>query len=599
MIEKIFLFLALALPVSAETLEADVCIYGATPAGIAAAVSAGKSGADVILVTPGTHIGGLLSGGLSYADYHTSESLTGFFLDFSKRVLAHYVDKYGAGSEQVKSSKRGTFGEPHVNLLVLKEMLSEQKSVTVRQDGVLTSLEIEDKRIVSAAFKTPKDGLKVRAEVFIDATYEGDFMPLAGVAYAIGREGKSAFNESLAPDEADGQLQAYNFRLSATKDAQNRVPAAKPPGYNREDFLPLLDLIAAGKLQEVFGYPPVRAIYKAQKPALPNGKFDINDISHGVVRLSMPIVNLGWPEGDQETRQAIFDEHLRYNTGMLYFLQTDAEVPPEWREKANEWGWCKDEFVTTNHLPPELYVREARRMQGEHIYIQADSEWAGEDARTSLFTDSIAMGDYGNNCHGTFREGTRFHGKHTGEFYHAVPPYQIPYGVLLPKKSECVNLLVPTAVSSSHVGFCALRLEPIWCSLGQAAGHAAALAVETKTLPHEIPVGKLQSRLHAEGSATIYFSDVLPDHPDFAAVQWWGTAGAFHGIHEKTKPRGTIKYGQYFKAAPNHAADLNAPLDGDLRERWTKLAGTLGIGDIALPENPTRGDFIRAANQSR
>ena len=595
MIVKFLLFLLLLLPVSAEISEADICIYGATPAGIAAAVSSGKSGRNVILVVPGEHIGGLLSGGLSYADYHTTESLTGFFLDFSKRVLAHYVEKYGPDSEQVKSSMRGTFGEPHVNLLVLKEMLSEQKSVSVHYEAVAIALELEDRRILSATFATPTDELKVRAEIFIDATYEGDLMPLAGVSYRIGREGKAAFNESLAPDEADDQLQAYNFRLSATRDPDNRVPAAEPPGYKREDFLPLLDLISAGKLQEVFGYPPVRAIYKAQKPGLPNDKFDINDISHGVVRLSMPGVNLGWPEGDQETRQAIFDEHVRYNTGMLYFLQNDADVPPEWQEKAKEWGWCKDEFVTTNHLPPELYVREARRMQGEHIYIQSDSEWAGQDARTRLFTDSIAVGDYGNNCHGTFREGTRFQGKHTGEFYYAVPPYQIPYGVLLPKKSECVNLLVAGAISSSHVGFCALRLEPIWCSLGQAAGHAAALAVETKELPHEIPIKTLQSRLHAEGSATIYFSDVLPGHPDFATVQWWGTVGGFHGLHEKTKPRGPIKYGQYFKAAPNHAADLNAELAPDLRNRWTELATSLGIKGIELPEKATRLDFIRAA----
>jgi FAD dependent oxidoreductase len=317
-----------------------------------------------------------------------------------------------------------------------------------------------------------------------------------------------------------------------------------------------------------------------------------------LVRLSLPGKNLGWPDGDAATRQAIFAEHLRDNVGLLFFLQNDFAVPAKFRDEAREWGWCRDEFTETGGLPPQLYVREARRMQGVRIFTQRDSEHAPDDARAVLHRDVIAMGDYGNNCHGTAREGTRFVGKHAGEFYNPVPPYQIPYGTLLPREVD--NLLVPVAASSSHVGFCALRLEPIWMSLGQAAGHAAALAVKENSTVQRVNVPALQRRLHADSSALIYVSDVLPGHADWAAVQWWGAGGGLHGLAPmpaKPGQRGKNLHGQYFEANPGHTVDLKAPLDEALATRWRKLAGDFGLATESLPKSDgkaTRGDFIRA-----
>jgi hypothetical protein len=246
-----------------------------------------------------------------------------------------------------------------------------------------------------------------------------------------------------------------------------------------------------------------------------------------------------------------------------------------------------------------LYVREARRMIGEYVYTEMDSDFAEGDARAVLRTDSIAMGDYGPNCHGTEHEGSYFGGKHTGEFYKPVAPYQIPYGVLVPKDVD--NLLVPGAVSSSHVGFCMLRFEPIWMSIGQAAGHAAHLS-RTERLPlQSIPVARLQARLHDEGAATIYVSDVLPEHPDFAAVQWWATAGGLHGLAPTPSAealRGKQIVGQYHAAFPNHGAQLELQLDAAQLEKWKTLARTLGVKEADLPApgaRVTRGDLIRAA----
>ncbi|MBI5773508.1 MAG: FAD-dependent oxidoreductase [Verrucomicrobia bacterium] len=598
-------FLSLALAalgfLRAQAQQTDVLIYGATPGGIAAAVAAAKGGRTVVLVEPTARIGGLVTSGLSHTDFHSLESLTGAFLDFARRVEAHYAKTYGKDSPQVRDSFHGTFAEPKVNLTVFEAMLAEHRRIVLRKQMALASVAVKKdgarSRIESVTF-TGEEGatLTMRAKVFIDATYEGDLMAKAGVPWRVGREGRGEYSESLAPETADAQLQAYNFRFCMTKVPTNRVTPAMPPGYHREDFLGVLPALESGRIKKVFAYPR-DCIFKAQTPPLPNGKFDINDVSQSFVRLSLPGKNTAWPGGDAAARAKIFAEHLRDQVGLLYFLQNDSAVPAKFRDEAREWGWCKDEFTETGHLPPQLYVREARRMVGVHVFAQRDSEHAPNDARAVLHRDAIAMGDYGNNCHGTAHEGPRFGGKHTGEFYNPVPPYQIPYGVLLPRDVD--NLLVPVAASSSHVGFCALRLEPIWMSLGQAAGHAAALAVKENLAVQKVSVPALQRRLLADNSATIYVSDVLPGHADFAAVQWWGTAGGLHGLAPTPiKPRGKTLHGQYSEAAPGHAADLATPLDATLVERWRKLAAELGLDAAKLPAadgKVTRGDFIRAA----
>ncbi|WP_133793692.1 FAD-dependent oxidoreductase [Prosthecobacter fusiformis] len=589
------LALLLATSLQAADLETDVCIYGATPGGVAAAVSAARSGSEVILIEPTARIGGLLTSGLSHTDFHSLESLTGSFLEFSQQVKAHYIKTYGAESEQVKASFEGTFGEPKVNLLILEQMLKDPR-ITIHRSTVLTSVQTQGEKVEAAEFKAGNETLKVQAKVFIDGSYEGDLMAKAGVKYHVGREGQDQYGESLAPEKGDSELQAYNFRFCATDDPANVVPITAPKGYKREDFLPVLDFLKPGVIDRVFGYPS-KCIVKAQTPALPNNKYDLNDVSRGLVRLSMPGHNLAWPEGDEAARQAIFEEHVRYNVGLLYFLINDEAVPAHIQQPAKAWGWCKDEFTETDHLPPQLYVREARRMTGQHVYVQQDSEHAKDDARAKLFTASIAMGDYGNNCHGTSHEGPQIGGKHGGELYNPVPPYQIPYGALLPKERS--NLLVPVAVSSSHVGFCALRLEPIWMSLGQAAGHAAAMAAQSGQPVQEVSVPALQAKLHQDKSATIYVADVLPGHALFDAVQWWGTAGGLHGLNpmpEKPGQRGKNLHGQYYEANPGHAAELDKSLDEATRTRWLALAGELGLTAAEkLAQASTRGDFIQAA----
>ncbi|HWA97994.1 MAG TPA: FAD-dependent oxidoreductase [Pirellulales bacterium] len=583
--------------------EVDVLVYGGTPAGIAAALAAASDGRGVLLVEPTKRIGGLTTCGLSHPDFRTFEALNGTYRELTRRVERYYRQTYGDDSPQVTDCLHGTHAEPGVNLLVFEQMLAEQSRIRVlREYRLVAGNTIEANSFPAVKSVTLADPSGKRSEMaarmFIDASYEGDLLAAAGAKFRVGREARGEYDESLAPDDADGQLQAYNFRLCATRRAENRARVAAPAGYRRDDYLGVLPLLANGSIKSVFGYPSA-CLYKAQIPRLPNDKVDINDVSRGLVRLSLPGENLAWPEGDASTRQRIFDEHLRWNVGLLYFLQTDEAVPEKFAAEARQWGWCADEFSDSDHLPPQLYVREARRMRGMTVFTEHDTDPAPDDARSVLHRDAIAMGDYGPNCHGTAHEGSRFGGRHTGEFYKAVAPYQVPYGVIVP--SDVTNLLVPVACSASHVGFCALRLEPIWTSLGQAAGHAAGLAIEAGNRVAEVPVAALQRRLHATGSATIYFSDLLPGDDDFAAAQWWGTAGGFHGLAatpKKPGQRGKNIVGQYYEAFPDHAAQLEMVLDAALAARWQKLAAELQLSHDKLPAidgRLTRGQWLRAA----
>ncbi|MEZ6141726.1 MAG: FAD-dependent oxidoreductase [Zavarzinella sp.] len=593
---------------AADVTHYDIAIYGATPGGIAAARSAAKNGAKVLLIEPTAHIGGLTTSGLSHTDFRTFEGLSGAFLEFSEHVLKYYENKYGKDSMQAKTSRRGTHAEPHVNELVFEKLLTELPTITVLKNATLQSVETtsvgDEKVLKTMLIRREQKNLSIAATVFIDGTYEGDLMALAGIPYHVGREAKSQYGESLAPDKEDKQLQAYNFRMIMTRNPANRVEITQPANYNRDTYEDILTLLEIGKIKQIFDYPS-RCVFKAQLPLLPNEKYDINDVSNGLVRLSMPGKNLKWPDGTAKERAAIFQTHLDYHLGLLWFLKQDPKVPEKYRSEVTQWGWCKDEFTDNNHLPWQLYVREARRMKGTYVFTEKDTDAEPGDVRAKFHPQSIACGDYGPNCHGTSHEGPLFGGKHTGEFYKRVSPYQIPYHCLLANKVN--NLLVPVAVSSSHVGFCALRLEPIWMSLGQAAGVSAREKVRSGVSLHKLEFSHLQELLHAEKSATIYVSDVPPDHPLFRAVQWLGSKGGLHQLvagNTKTYgQRGENIEGQYYKAYPLHDFRAEEKIDEKLLTRWLRYLPEMhriaATAAIAEKKFTTRGEIVQELYKHR
>lgn len=601
----------------AETRECDLLVYGGTPAGIAAAVAAADEGRSVMLVEPYSFVGGHVTNGLTHTDFRSLESLTGVWHEFSRRVVAQYAEAYGPDSKQVAATYHGNFAEPKVNREVFESMLAERQIEVVTRhllDGVASTRSIPS-TILSARF-VPRDGegsLTVQARVYIDASYEGDLMAKAGVRYVVGREDESAYGEPVAKDVpagGDRRVQGFNFRWCVTNSA-DRLPAPRPEGYDRAEFLPLLDLYEDGRLTHVFGVQAAagldlpeelvavtsKAPFKLQPPLLPNGKADINDMSRGIVRLSMPDINDAYPEAEEAERRRIIAEHVRYQVGMLHFLQHDPSVPEAVKSDALSWGFCPDEWPEHDHLPEQIYVREARRMVGRHVFTQNDTRLTPDDVRIPLIAESIAIGDYSHNCHGSGREGTRFEGTHTGEFYERNAPYQIAYGTLVP--TEVTNLLVPVAASASHVGFGALRLEPVWTGMGQAAGLAAHLALaEDRPNVQSVSVPELQTLLHRQGAATLYVSDVPPGHPDFVAVQWIGALGGWHGLvkpRDGVHPDWTTRFGQYCEPFPDHQADLESPINDALLARWREVLpeAKRSLLESASATARTRGELLR------
>jgi flavin-dependent dehydrogenase len=253
-------FLFSVLGVVAYTLDAaaaesgsspvDVAIYGATPAGIAAALSAAEGERSVLLIEPTSRIGGMTTHGLSHSDFHSFEALHGPFLQFSRRVLKHYESTYGKDSEQVRDCWRGTHGEPSVNLLVFQQMLAEQPSIRILTEHRLARVTVEDESIITLTLSRPGGGsVTIMPRLVIDASYEGDLLAAAGVPYRVGREARSEYDESLAPEEADDHVQGYNFRLCMTQDPNKRVPVPVPANYDREDYAALIPLVNAGKFR--------------------------------------------------------------------------------------------------------------------------------------------------------------------------------------------------------------------------------------------------------------------------------------------------------------------------------------------------------------
>jgi FAD dependent oxidoreductase len=469
----------------------DVAVYGATACGVAAAVGASEAGASVVLVEPGSHVGGMTSGGLSWTDVGDTRVLGGFARRFYAAVAQYYAAPLW--------SLRGP--EPHVAEELLTAML---EGVDVR----LGTADVPD------------------AAVYVDASYEGDLLPRFGVPYAVGRESRELYGETWAgrqpayrpgrhnfgvrvspfrddgallpfvrePEldergwprerlgEGDGGLQAYGFRVCLTDRADNARPVEPPPDYDEREF----ELLA--RYLDATGD---RAPLGLVRDLLPNGKCDVNSIGPFSLNL-LDGSNREYPDGDPEARERVRDHHLRYTQGFLWFL---AE-----RGLLDGWGLAADEFADTDGWPHQLYVRDGRRMLGEYVLRESDLLEARPQA------DVVALGSYNIDIREIertwrylpeyVREAAVFN---EGYLSVSVPPYPIPYRSLTPRREDAENLLVPLCLSASHVGFGSVRMEPTLMLLGHAAGSAAAQAARREVAVQDVDVDELQIGLRADG----------------------------------------------------------------------------------------------------
>ena len=519
---RALLFSLLTLTSTISALETDVVIYGGTPAGISAGISAAREGASVVIIEPTKWIGGMVTGGLCRSDVGKEKTIGGFPREFFARAAA------------VKPDTPMWYAEPSVNLATFKTML-EEAGVKVITAQSLKSISKEGARILSL---TTNDDTTYTGKMFVDATYEGDLMAAAKVSYIVGRESSAQYGEALAgyhpmpirprtvevmesdcpsiggtgpsyvhgtpvsipaldaagkpifgvytapnlqPGDADHRTQSYNFRICVTQRPDIMLPFPKPASYDPAKYELLLRLIQA--------FPGVRFGRLFHIGSVSNGKYDLN--AQGLFSTDYPGANTEYPDGDAATRARIWQDHVDFTQGMLWFLGHDERVPQSLRDQCNSWGLCKDEFADNNFWPYALYIREGRRMIGEYVMVQ-------KDLQNDIFKDdSVGMGSFVIDCHIVQRivaeDGTV---RDEGSFADAPAlPYQIAYRSLTPKRAECENLLVPVCLSASHIAYCSMRMEPVYMAMGHASGLAAAMAIQNKSSVQTIDVKTLRNKL--------------------------------------------------------------------------------------------------------
>ncbi|MCW5963698.1 MAG: FAD-dependent oxidoreductase [Bryobacterales bacterium] len=499
----------------------DFVVYGGTAAGVTTAVAAARQGLRVVLLEPFRHIGGMVTGGLSGTDVGKREAIGGMALEFYLRCGRRY-------DVQEHLQQIAWMPEPRVAESVFYEMLAAAKVPVFLEHRLRegNGVDLASGRIRSI---TMENGARFTAPLFADCTYEGDLMAQAKVSYTYGREGIADYGESLAgvrahtqhhqflvpikahdtngklypeispepmgtPGEGDRKAQAYNFRVIATNNPTLRIPWPKPKNYDPARF-ELLALYVAGEVQRL-GRPPIFNEVALFRP-IPNQKIDINN--RGGFSSDYIGKNYEYPDGNYATRARIWQDHIDYQQGLYYFLAHDDRIPSALRVDVQSWGLCRDEYEDTGYWPHQLYVREARRMVGEFVVTQ-------KDLQTEVTKpDWIGMGSYNSDSHNIQRiVNAQGFVENEGDVQVAVTPYQIPYRVMLPKRTECINLLVPVPFSATHIAFASLRMEPQWMIIGHAAGVAASMALQAQRPPHEIDVKKLQETLVEQGAVWEY-----------------------------------------------------------------------------------------------
>ncbi len=497
----------------------DVCIYGGTAGGVIAAYTAKKYGKSVILIEPGKMLGGMTTGGLGQTDIGNKQAITGLSRQFYQKV----GKKYGV-------DEQWTF-EPHVAEEVLNEYI-KLGNVEVLYEKQVSKVNKKRKVIQSILVKDPENKntatLVVNAKQFIDCTYEGDLLALAGISYVVGREDNKQYNETLNgfqlpeyfkqsskhqfPDgvdpyktpgvpssgllygistekakptgSGDNKVQTFNFRICLTDSIENSIPISRPADYDSTRYELLIRLFAAQpnmrKINDYFIWS-----------LMPNRKTDINN--RGGFSTDMIGENYRWPEGNYEQRKKIFNDHLSYTKGLLYFVKTDKRVPEQIQQYINRWGYPKDEYKAFGNFTPQLYVREARRMVGE--YVMTEHNCVGKEK----VTDGIGQAAYTMDSHNIQRIVVNGMVKNEGNVEVGnFPPYPVSFRSLTPKRNECTNLLVPVCLSSSHLAYGSIRMEPVFMVLGQSSALAACMAIDANVPVQQININKLQNLLQSD-----------------------------------------------------------------------------------------------------
>lgn len=518
---KVLIFCCLSVSVvyGQKKVEVDLCIYGATSAGVVAAYTAAKAGKKVVIVDPVNHIGGLSSGGLGMTDIGNKFVVTGLALDFYRKIGKHY----------------GTFEqwifEPKVAEQIFRDYLGKT-NVQMMMNNPLIKVNKNGNTITDIELGSSEGTNRVSAKIFMDCTYEGDLLAAAGVSYHVGREDNSLYgetingvqlldghqfpngidpykvkgdassgllwgisNEKLLPKgTGDKKVQAYNYRITLTNVPENRIPITKPDNYDAQRYELLKrqkELQPWKSIQDVFIWS-----------LMPNGKTDINNRNG----FSTDMIGMNWdyPEADWSRRREIIKAHEDYTKGLLYFVGNDPAVPQEIRNEIQKWGYPKDEYINNNHWSPQLYIREARRMVGEVVMTQNHCQ--GRE----IVQDDIGYAAYTMDSHNCDRLVVNGMVKNEGNVeVGGFLPFPISYRSITPKRAEVSNLLVPVCLSSSHIAFGSIRMEPVFMVLAQSAAVAAGIAIDKKIPVQDVKIADIKKALNTNPKADNRAADEL------------------------------------------------------------------------------------------
>lgn len=500
-----------ALPQANAPVDADIVVYGGTSGGVAAAVQAARLGKRAVLLCTDNHLGGLSSGGLGWTDIGSNGSgyIGGVALEFYRRNGARY-----------NQSVRWNL-EPRIAEQIFAEMLAEA-GVPVVFNQRLASLQMSGPRITQVAME---DGSVYRGKMFIDTTYEGDLMAMAGVSFTVGREGTNTYSESFAGvltpgnggyaydpyvepgnpasglvplvqpvtlgprGSADDGVQAYNFRMCFTKTAANLLPVTAPVQYSDAQFELLARYLEAVVAKD--GSVALGDLMTLDRPPA-TGKYDINN--NGSISTDFVGESRTWATNTFAARAAIWQAHEDYMRGFFVFLASNPRVPANVRSAMQSWGMCKDEFLDTGGWPHALYVREARRMVSDYVMTQQNCQ----GSRTAL--DGIGLGAYAMDSHLIWRLPSGGVSVNEGGMFNGTPsPFPISYRSIIPRAGECENVFCTFALSASHVAFGSCRMEPVFMITSQSAATAAAFAIDDNVSVQQVDYDKLALQLRADG----------------------------------------------------------------------------------------------------
>jgi len=533
----------------------DLVLIGGTPGGIACAVRAAREGLSVLLVNHTQHLGGFSTSGAGGWEAPYDGLRSPLYGEILHAASDHYRKTYGDKSPQHLLSMPSATSrahidrpkiEPRIAEMLFNQMVERERSLTVLLGHIVVKTALDGRLLKSATLQPMHGGseVTVSAKVFADGMYEGDLMAAAGVKSQIGREARTQYDEPHAgviyseerhkepgqrgfpkaadegtlnirynshatagivegpnSGEADSSVMAYNYRLILTRDPANRITVSKPANYDA----------AIAKAAGGGGFVP----------NVPNQKVAWNG-----GRLIGP--QNDYPAADWPTREAISKRYLEGMLMRLWWAQNDPAAPESDRKQFAGYGLAADEFPDNNHLPYEIYVREARRLVGRYVFKEQDNVIASGISRTPVHADSIAMTDWPvdsvaclpRKASGGNMDGILFLGEESR-------PAQVPYRSMLPQEID--NLLVPVALSASHVGWGSIRLEPVWMQTGESAGFAAALAAKGQTTPAALDPDLLSRTLASSHVMISFFNDldVTSDDPQIVAAQYFGTKGFF------------------------------------------------------------------------